>query len=137
MANSCIIYGPNFLLTGFRINMNQLNTLHGDEKRSKKPTFWSSIEILYLSYKISPLISGIMGVLNHNDVDNGDVEVYCSEYPLEYTSDSVPYTYITESKSIGGDEMYQPLIWFNSYHDDDILNVYLQMLQAWLVVTTS
>ena len=37
------------------------------------------------------MISAIMGGINNNDVGNGDVEVSTSEYPFEYTSDSIPY----------------------------------------------
>ena len=35
---------------------------------------------------------------NHHVVDNGDVEVYPSEYPILSTSDYVPYTDTTPIK---------------------------------------
>ena len=44
------------------------------------------------------MISAIMGGINNNDVGNGDVEVSTSEYPFEYTSDSVPDTDTTSIK---------------------------------------
>ena len=48
-----------------------------------------------------------MGRLNHHSIDNGDVEVFPSEYQFEYTYDSVPDPYTTTIKSIDYDEMDQ------------------------------
>ena len=74
------------------------------------------------------MVLDITGRLNHHSIDNGDVEVYPSEYPFEYTSDSIPDPDTTLIKSIDDDEMDQLLGFFHLYHDDDILNVELQML---------
>ena len=35
------------------------------------------------------MVLDIMGRLNHHDIYNGDVEVYPSDYPLEYAYDSI------------------------------------------------
>ena len=75
--------------------------------------------------------------LNHHAIDNGDFEVHHSEFPFEYNSESVPDTSITTIKSIDYDEMYHLLKFFHSEHDDDLLDVDHQMLQAWLVATPS
>ena len=32
-----------------------------------------------------------MGRLDHRDIDNGDVEVHPSDFPVESNSESVPY----------------------------------------------
>ena len=61
--------------------MNQFNALHGDEptdtsrKRNKQ---FPSVLFKYRtsSTKTSPVVSDIMGRLNHHAVDNGGVEVY-------------------------------------------------------------
>ena len=50
-----------------------------------------------------------MGILNHHVVDNGDAEVYPSEYPFQSTPDSVPYMDTTPVKSIDDYEMEQLL----------------------------
>ena len=67
--------------------MNQLNTLHCDEKNDP-PIDWN-IQPLAVQLKPrtsppnnSPVFLSIMGILNHHVVDNGDVEVYPSEYPF-------------------------------------------------------
>ena len=54
----------------------------------------------------------------------GETQLSCI-FPLEYPSDSVPDPENTPIKSIADDEMYQILEIFNSYHDDDILDVYI------------
>ena len=55
------------------------------------------------------MVSEITGRLNHHAVDNGDVEVYPSEYPPEYTSDYVPDMDNTPIKYIDDDELEQLL----------------------------
>ena len=69
-----------------------------------------------------------MGRLNNDYVDNGGIEVYPSEYPFESTPDSVKYPDNTPIKSTNNDEMDQLLEFFHSDHDDDILDVEIQML---------
>ena len=61
------------------------------------------------SRKASPVVSDIMGKLNNNYVDNGDVEVQPSEYPFELTSEFVPDPDTTPITSIDDDEMGQIL----------------------------
>ena len=36
------------------------------------------------------MVSAIMGVLNHRAIDNGDVEVHPSYFPVESNSESAP-----------------------------------------------
>ena len=55
--------------------------------------------------KTSPVVSDIMGRLNHHAIDNGDVDVHPSEFPFEYNSESIPDTDTTPIKSIDDDEM--------------------------------
>ena len=78
---------------------------------------------------MSPVVLVIMGRLNHNTIDNGDVEVHPSDSSFESTSESVPYPDTTTIESIDDDEMYHLLEFFHYNHDDDILYVDLQMLQ--------
>ena len=68
-----------------------------------------------------------MGKLNHHAIDNGDIT---SGVPVESNYDSVPDPDTTPIKSIDDDEMYYLLEFFHSEHDDDLLDVYLQMLQS-------
>ena len=70
-----------------------------------------------------------MGRLNHRAVDNGDVEINPSGYPFEYISESVPDTGITLIKSIGDNDIEPILEFLHSDHDDDILDVGLQIPQ--------
>ena len=67
--------------------MNLLSILHCDEP-TDPPIDWN-IQPLAVQLKIrtstpnnSPVFLSIMGILNHHAVDNGDVEVYPSEYPF-------------------------------------------------------
>ena len=69
-----------------------------------------------------------MRILNHHAIDNGDVEIYPSEFPVELNYGSVLYT--TPIKSIDDYKMDHLLELFHSEHDDDIFDVELQMLQA-------
>ena len=75
------------------------------------------------------MVSAIMGILNHRKVDNGDVEVYTLDHPLEYTSTSVPYLDNIPINSINYYELDQLLELFQSKYDGDIFDVYLQILQ--------
>ena len=75
-----------------------------------------------------------MGRLNHHVIDNGDVEVHPSEFPVDFKSESVPDPETTTIKLIDDNEMDNLMKWFQSEHDEDSLDVYIHMLQAWLVV---
>ena len=76
--------------------MNQLNALHGDEPNDT-PIEWNTqppaSHLKYRTYppKTSPVVSAIMGRLNHPAIDDGGVEVHPSELRFEYNSESVPY----------------------------------------------
>ena len=72
----------------------------------------------------------ITGRLNCHSIDNGDVEVYPLEYPLESISDSFPDPVITPTKLIHDDKMEHILELFHSDNDNGILDVDLTMLQA-------
>ena len=67
------------------------------------------------------------GELNHYSVNNGDID---SDIPVESNYDSVPDPYITPIESIDDDEMDHLLEFFHSEHDDNLLDVDLQMLLA-------
>ena len=85
--------------------MNQLNALHGDEltepprERNRQPP-----EVCFKSCtpttKTIYVLLDIMGRLNQHAIDNGDVAVKTSDYPLYYTSDSVPDPDNTSIKSV-------------------------------------
>ena len=70
-----------------------------------------------------------MGIINNHKMDNGDVEVYLSYYLLKQTSESVPDPDNTPIESIYDDELDQLLEFLHSVHDDDFLDLDLQMLQ--------
>ena len=94
--------------------MNQSNALNGDE-----PTITPiecNFQPLEAHFKSctpppnnSPVVSDIMVRLNHNAIDNDDVEFYTLNYLLEYTSESVPEPDNTPIKFIDDDEMDQLL----------------------------
>ena len=114
--------------------MTQCKTLHGDEP-TKPPTDLNSqpsaahFKPRAYPTKTSPVVSAIMGRLNHHAVDNGDVEVHPSEFPDEYNSEYVPDPETTPIKSIDDDEMDHLMELSHSEDDDDLLDVDLQMIQ--------
>ena len=65
--------------------------------------------------------------LNHHAIDNCDIT---SDVPVESNYDSVPDPDTTPIKSINYDKIYHLLEFFHSEHDDDHLDVDLQILQA-------
>ena len=71
-----------------------------------------------------------MGKLNHHAIDNGDIQIPTSGVPVESNYDSVPDPDTTTIKSIDDYEMDHILEFFHSEHDDDRLDVDVQMLQA-------
>ena len=80
-AESCIIHGPKFLPPSLRINMNQFNTLCGDEP-TDPPIEWNSQPPEYhFKFRIYPtktslLVSDLTWRLNHHAMYNGDVEAF-------------------------------------------------------------
>ena len=75
----------------------------------------------------NPVVSDIIGKLNHHAIYNGDIT---SDVPVESNYDSVHYPETTPIKYIDDDEMDHLLEFFHSEHDDNLLDVDLQMLQA-------
>ena len=74
--------------------MNQFNALHGDETNEPPRDWNSNPPAAHFKYRTSPsktnpVISAIMGRLNHHSIDNGDVKVPTSEFPVESHSESV------------------------------------------------
>ena len=51
------------------------------------------------------MVLDIPGIINHHVIDNGDVKVHTSDYPVEFNSESVPDPDTTLIKSIDDDEM--------------------------------
>ena len=77
----------------------------------------------------NPVISAIMRKLNHHAIDNGDVKIPTSEFPVEYNSESFPYTDTILIKSNDDDERDNLLECFYSEHYEYLLDIDLQMLQ--------
>ena len=81
--DALIIRGPNFSPPIFRIKKNQFNTLHGDEP-TETPREWNIQPTIYhfksstSTPKTIPVVSDIIGRLNHHAIDNGNVEVHPS-----------------------------------------------------------
>ena len=67
--------------------MNQFNALNGEEPNelqiewNRQPT---SANLKPRTYppNTTPMVSSIMSILNHHVIDNGDVEVHSSEFPI-------------------------------------------------------
>ena len=98
--------------------MNHFNALHGEEPselpgvcniQPPEAHFKSSTS----PHKTSPVVSDIMGRLNHHVIDNGDVEVHPSEFPVEFNSESVPDSDTTPIKAIDDYEMDNILKFFH------------------------
>ena len=92
---SYIIHGPKFLPPSLREKNNQFNSLHGDEPKEPPRYFNSQPPADYFESRISPsrtnpIISAIMGKINHHAIDNGDVKILTSDFPAKYNYESVP-----------------------------------------------
>ena len=104
-ADACIIRGPKFLPPSIRIKMNQFNALHGDEPK-EPPREWNRQppEAHFKSRsspsRTNPVVSAIMGKLNHHAIDNGDIT---SDVPVYSNYYSVPDPDNTPIKSIYDD----------------------------------
>ena len=98
-----MIRDPKFLPPSLRIKTNQLNALHGDEP-TDPPRGWnrqspsSNLKIRTSTHRTSPVVSAIMGILNHHAIDNGDVEFHHSEFLFESNYESAPCPYTTKIK---------------------------------------
>ena len=90
-ADACIIRDHKLLPPSHIINMNQFNDLHGEEqnkpqrKCNRKPTA-AHFKYRTSSPNTTPVVSSIMGILNNHAIDNGDVKVTPSEFPVEFNS---------------------------------------------------
>ena len=71
-----------------------------------------------------------MGKIDHHAIDIFDVKILTSDVPVESKYDSVPDPDTPPIKYIDDDEMDHLLEFFHSEHDDGLLDVDLQMLQA-------
>ena len=134
-SDACIISSPKLLPPSLRINMNQFNTRHGEEP-NEPPGEWSSqppaahFKSRTSSSNTSPLVSTIMGSLNHHSIGNGDVEVHPYEFSVEFNSELVTYSDTTPIESIDDYKMDHLLELFHSEHDEDLLDVDIHMLHA-------
>ena len=89
-ADACIIRVPKFLPPSLSRNMSQLNALHGDEKKEpprecirQPPAF--HFKSRTSTPNTSPVVSVIMGKLNHHAIDNGDIKFHTSDFQLNLT----------------------------------------------------
>ena len=82
-ADSFIMFGPKFLPQSLIRKINQFNALHADEP-TEQPREFSSQPLVDHSKqrtyppKTIPMVSGIVGRLNHHVVDNDEAEVHPS-----------------------------------------------------------
>ena len=134
-ADVCIIRGPKFLPPSLRIKINQFNAHHGNEPKEQPREYNSQPPAAHFKYRTSPsstnpVISDIMGKLNHHAIYNGDVKIPTSDIPVDSNYDPVPDPDTTPIKSIDDVEMDHLLEFFHSEHDNDILDVDLHMPQA-------
>ena len=67
-----------------------------------------------------------MAKLNHHAIDNGDIT---SDVPFESNYESVPDPDTTPIKSIDDDERDHLLEFFHSEHDENFLDIDLQIIQ--------
>ena len=77
-SDACIICGPKFLPPSLRGNMNQFNALNGDEPKEPPRECNSQPPAAHFKSRSStsrtnPVVSAIIGKLNHNAIKNGDI----------------------------------------------------------------
>ena len=90
--------------------MNQFNAFHCD-KLTEPPIKWNSQPPLnHFKSSTSPLnnipvVSSIMGRLNHLAIDNGDVEVHLLDFSVEYNSEYITDPDTTPINSIDDDKV--------------------------------
>ena len=134
-TDASIICGPKFLPPSLGINMNKFNDLHGEEP-NELPREWNSQPpVAHLKSRTSPpnistVVSAITGRLNNHAINNGYVEFHPSEFIVEFKYEYVPDPDNTPIKSIDDDETDHLPEFFHSEHDEDLLDVGIQMLQA-------
>ena len=114
--------------------MNQFNAFNVGEPNGPPRECNSQTTVAHFKYrspppKTSPVVSDIMGRLNHHTIDNGDVEVHPSYFSVEYNSESVTDPDTTPIKSFDDDEMNHILELFHSEHQDDLLDADLYIIK--------
>ena len=87
-ADSYIIRGPKLLLPSLILHTNKFNALHGYEPIETPIECNIQPPVDHFKSgtspeKTSPVISDNMGRLNHNSIDNGDVDICPSEFLFE------------------------------------------------------
>ena len=86
--DACIIRGPKFLPPSLRRNMNKFNVLHGEGPK-EPPREWNSqppaahFKSRTSTSRTNPVISSTTGKNNHHAIDNGDVKITTSDFPVE------------------------------------------------------
>ena len=113
-TDDCIIRGPKFLPPRLKLKINQFYAIRGDETTEPQREFIRQPPLYHFKYstshpKTSTVILATMGRLDHNAIDNGDVEVHPSEYIFESTSESIPDPDTTIIKSVDDYKMDHPL----------------------------
>ena len=83
--------------------MNQFNALHGEEPNEPPREWIRKPSSDHFKSRTSPpntipVVSDIMGRLNYNCIDNGDVKVHASDFPIEFNSELAPYPDTTPIK---------------------------------------
>ena len=97
--------------------MNQSNDLNGYET-TDPPREWNiqhpaaPFKSRTSDPKTIPVVSDIMGRLNHHATDNGDVEVHISDFPAESKSEYISDPDTTPIKLIDDDEKVNLLEFF-------------------------
>ena len=84
--------------------MNRYNSLHGEEPNEPPRECRSKPPAAYLKSRTSPsntspVVSAIMGRLNHRAIDNGDVKTPTPYFPVKFNFESVPDPDTTPIKS--------------------------------------
>ena len=99
--------------------MNQFNALHGDEPNEPPREWISQPPEAHFNSSTSPsntipVVSDIIGRLNHHSVYNGDVKAHTSYFSGEFKSESVTYPDTATIKSNDDDAINHFLVFFHS-----------------------
>ena len=86
-SDAYIIRGTKLLPPSLRRKMNNFNALHGDGPKEPPRGCNSQPPEAHFKSRTSPsrtnpVVSDIMGKLNHHSIDNGDVTIPTSEFPV-------------------------------------------------------
>ena len=88
--------------------MNKLNTIHGNEPKETPIECNIQPPAAHFKSRTSPsrtnlVVLAILGKLNHHVIDNGDVKISTSDFPVESNYESVPDPDTTPIKPIDDD----------------------------------